>query len=164
MKRLFAHQEICSGCLACEVACVAHHEGRFGLETARIKVSKIEPLGVDHPNVCRLCRRAPCVAACPSDALYKDGITGAVLILEDECIDCAECVESCPFGVVTMHPGTGKVLICDLCGGDPVCVKRCATGAIVYQSAENRTADRRRALAFEAWEEKKTTQGEGMNE
>jgi Fe-S-cluster-containing hydrogenase component 2 len=31
-----------------------------------------------------------------------------------------------------LHPQTGMALICDLCGGDPACVKRCATGAIVY--------------------------------
>jgi Fe-S-cluster-containing hydrogenase component 2 len=34
--------------------------------------------------------------------------------------------------MVALHPETGLALVCDLCGGDPACVKRCATGAIVY--------------------------------
>jgi carbon-monoxide dehydrogenase iron sulfur subunit len=132
VKRILVRREVCSGCRACEVACVAHHEGGFGTATARIRVTKIEPLGIDHPHVCRLCRRAPCVAACPSDALYKDEGTGAVLLRADACIGCSACVDACPFGMATLHPQTGLALICDLCGGDPACVKRCATGAIVY--------------------------------
>jgi Fe-S-cluster-containing dehydrogenase component len=41
-------------------------------------------------------------------------------------------VDACPFGVVVLHPETGLPLICDLCGGEPACVVRCATGAISY--------------------------------
>jgi hypothetical protein len=35
--------------------------------------------------------------------------------------------------MVALHPETGLALICDLCGGDPACVKRCATGAIAWE-------------------------------
>jgi Fe-S-cluster-containing dehydrogenase component len=35
-------------------------------------------------------------------------------------------VPGCPFDVVFVAP-TGELLKCDLCGGDPVCVKACAT-------------------------------------
>jgi carbon-monoxide dehydrogenase iron sulfur subunit len=132
VKRILVRQEVCSGCRACEVACVAHHERGFGTTSARIRVTKIEPLGIDRPHVCRLCRRAPCVAACPADALYRDESTGAVLLRSEECIGCSACVDACPFGMAALHPKTGLALICDLCGGDPACVKRCATGAIVY--------------------------------
>ena len=117
---------------------MAHHEGRFGTSTARIHVVKIEPLGIDEPHVCRQCgaigsaARAPCMAACPVGALYRDEATGAVLVHEETCIGCAACVDDCPFGVAAIHPERGTAVICDLCGGDPACVKRCATGAIVY--------------------------------
>ena len=70
----------CIGCRACEVACVAHHEGRFGTAAARIHVVKVEPLGIDQPHVCRQCTRAPCLDACPVGALSKDEHTGAILV------------------------------------------------------------------------------------
>jgi carbon-monoxide dehydrogenase iron sulfur subunit len=135
VKRILVREDVCSGCRACEVACVAQHEGQFGIAAARIRVTKIEHLGVDRPHVCRLCRRAPCVAACPTGALYKDDATGAVLLHSDDCIGCSACVDACPFGMAALHPETGLALICDLCGGNPACVKRCATGAIVYDDA-----------------------------
>ena len=155
MKRILVREEVCSGCRACEVACVARHEGRFGTATSRIQVTKIEHLGVDHPHVCRLCRRAPCVAACPTGALYRDetldtGGTGAVLLHPDECIGCSACVDACPFGMAALHPETGLPLICDLCGGDPACVKRCATGAIVYEYADAGARAKRERLAVRA--------------
>jgi carbon-monoxide dehydrogenase iron sulfur subunit len=150
LKRILVREDLCSGCRACEVACVARHDGRFGTTTARIRISKNEPLGLDDPHVCRLCGRPPCVADCPTGALYKDESTGAVLLRAEDCSGCSACVEACPFGIVALHPETGLALICDLCGDDPACVKRCATGAIVY--AESATAARaeREKLPFSA--------------
>jgi Fe-S-cluster-containing dehydrogenase component len=135
VKRLLVDGDSCSGCRACEVACVAWHEGQFGTATARVRVTKIEPLGIDRPHVCRLCRRPPCVAVCPTGALYQDEATGAILLRPEGCTGCADCVGACPFDVVSLHPTTQQALICDLCGGDPACVKRCATGAILYAEA-----------------------------
>lgn len=136
VKRIFVHKELCSGCRACQVACVAQHEEMFGTATARIRVVKVDAQGIDHPHVCRLCRRAPCIAACPVDALYKDAETGAVLLRAERCIGCWSCVDACPFGMASLHSETGLALICDLCGGDPACVKRCATGAISYSERD----------------------------
>ncbi len=132
MMRIAVRQGVCSGCRACEVACVARHEGRFGTAASRIHVVKDEPLGVDEPRACRQCRRAPCVEACPTKALYRDSTTGAVLLAADKCTGCSACVEACPFGAAALHPRSGLALICDLCDGDPACIKRCATGAIRY--------------------------------
>ncbi|MBU0492885.1 MAG: 4Fe-4S dicluster domain-containing protein [Chloroflexi bacterium] len=133
MKRILVYENVCSGCRACQVACMAHHERRFGTATARLRVTKVEHEGIDRPHICRQCQPAPCVDACPSQALYRDDVTGAILLSPDDCVGCAVCVDACPFGMVGLHPETGLALICDLCGGDPACVKRCATGAIVYR-------------------------------
>jgi Fe-S-cluster-containing hydrogenase component 2 len=47
----------------------------------------------------------------------------------------------CPFSAITTH---GKELIhCDLCNGDPQCVKYCATKAIEY-TEETKEAMKRR--------------------
>ncbi len=114
------------------MACVVRHDGRFGTTTARIYVAKAEDSGTDQPRVCRLCRRAPCIAACPTGALYRDEALGATLLRPELCIGCSACVDACPFGMAALHPETGLANICDLCNGDPACVKRCATGAIEY--------------------------------
>ena len=147
--RILVREEVCSGCRACEVVCVAHHEGRFGTARARIRVTKIEPLGLDHPHVCRLCRPAPCAGACPTGALVRDGSTGAILLHAGECIGCSACVDACPFGAASLHPDTGVALICDLCQGDPACVKRCATGAIAYVPAESGPRAKRQELTIQ---------------
>jgi len=157
-KRLHVFPDRCTGCRACEVACVAAHEGVFGRTAARIKVVKNEPMGLDYPNVCRGCTRPPCVEACPVEALRKDQAdgnsptTGAVILSEEKCIGCGACVEACPFGAADLHPQSELALICDLCGGDPACVTRCATGAIVYgegglQARQRREEGARRAYA-----------------
>ncbi|HDQ73667.1 MAG TPA: 4Fe-4S dicluster domain-containing protein [Chloroflexi bacterium] len=152
MKRILVQPAICSGCRACEIACVARHDGRFGVAAARIRVTKVERLGVDHPHVCRQCRRAPCAAACPADALYRDAATGAILLRPEDCIGCGTCVDACPFGMAALHPETGLAIICDLCGGDPACVKRCATGALMYADAGAGARAKRERLAMEAME------------
>ena len=128
--------ELCSGCRACEVACVSVHEGRFGTAAARIRVTKIEPQGVDYPEVCRQCMPAPCQLACPTGALSRSEATGAILVNDACCTACYACVDACPFGVLSQNPETGAILVCDLCDGDPACVKRCATGAIRYAAID----------------------------
>jgi Fe-S-cluster-containing hydrogenase component 2 len=154
-KKLFVNQKLCTGCRACELVCVAFHDRRFGLENSRIRITKIEPLGIDSPNICRQCHNAPCMDACPVDALLKDPMTGAVQLVEENCIGCGECVEVCPFGAAAMHTVTGKVLICDLCGGDPMCVKRCPTRAITYEDPGTRLDKRRMELAVQSGKSKR---------
>ena len=134
------------------MACVVHHEGQFGTALARIKVTKIEPEGLDVPGVCRLCRRPACVAACPTEALYRDEALGVVRVRPDECIGCAACVDGCPFGMVALHPTTGRPLICDLCGGNPSCVERCATGAIRFVNGDAGARAVRERLAMKGVE------------
>ena len=135
MKHLIVNESLCSGCRACQVACVAWHEGVFGVSTARIRVIKIEPLGVDRPEVCRQCDPAPCIGACPTAALTRDQTTGAVVVAAESCTACGMCVEACPNGMAALHPTRSVALICDLCGGVPACVRRCATGAIQFAAA-----------------------------
>jgi carbon-monoxide dehydrogenase iron sulfur subunit len=140
-RGIAVRQELCTGCRACQVACVARHEGLFGVYTARLRVVKHEPLGLDHPQVCRLCGRAPCVTSCPSGALTRDNVTSAVVLTTELCDSCSECVKACPFGMISLHPQSNLPLICDLCGGEPACVQRCPTGAISYKDSRPGSAE-----------------------
>lgn len=146
--RILVRSEICSGCRACTLACVASHEGGFGSALSRIKVTKIETEGLDVPSVCRLCRRPGCAAVCPTGALVRDDVLGVMGLDEELCIACGSCADGCPFGMVTMRPSDGLPLICDLCGGDPECVKRCAPGAIRWGGADEPARERRENLAL----------------
>jgi anaerobic carbon-monoxide dehydrogenase iron sulfur subunit len=142
VKRLVVSEALCSGCRACETACVAAHDGHFGLATARIRVIKIEADGVDRPRVCQFCSPAPCAAACPTGALSWDKSLGAVLLYPGDCIACSACADACDHGMVFIRPLTGLPLICDLCNGSPACAKRCATGALRYQDHDTERGPR----------------------
>jgi len=135
-QRLLVREEICSGCTACEFACSAvHNDGVFQPSLARIHIHKDEAAGIDRPLVCRQCGQAKCVEACAAGALSRSRDTGAVLIDASLCAKCGECAVACPFDAIRFAAGSGLPLICDLCGGDPACVKSCATGALKYGRA-----------------------------
>lgn len=147
LDRLLTKKSLCTGCRACEVACVVQHEGYFGTDQSRIKITKIDSEGIDVPNVCRLCAHPGCVSSCPTHALHQDEETGTIQLTKKDCIGCADCVDGCPFGVVTLHPDSGYPLICDLCEGDPSCVKRCAPGAILFGERHALAQEKREKLA-----------------
>jgi Fe-S-cluster-containing hydrogenase component 2 len=57
------------------------------------------------------------------------------------------CITACPFGVISLHPEKHVAIKCDLCGGDPECVKHCPTGALKYLPASRDGLTKRRAGA-----------------
>ena len=81
--------------------------------------------GCEVPHLCAQCNDYPCVASCPVQALSTDADTKAVLVDREKCISCGKCIKACPGQVPILHPVDNKALICDLCGGDPECVKVC---------------------------------------
>ena len=114
----------CSGCRLCEIACSLKHEGIIWPEASRIRI--FEPIpGIDIPHLCAQCDEYPCVNSCPTEALYVDSTTGAVMVDESRCVLCGKCVVACPGKVPRILPYKKHVLICDLCGGMPECVKIC---------------------------------------
>jgi len=114
----------CTGCRRCEIACSLHHEGRIWPEASRIRIFMPFP-GVEVIHLCAQCDDYPCVEACPVEALRVDERTKAVLVDREKCTGCGACIEACPGHIPFLHPGDGKATICDLCGGDPECVKVC---------------------------------------
>jgi Fe-S-cluster-containing hydrogenase component 2 len=53
----------------------------------------------------------------------------------------------CPFGGIGIDVRQGKVIKCDLCGGDPVCVKFCDPEALQYVPATSLSLMKQRAAA-----------------
>jgi Fe-S-cluster-containing hydrogenase component 2 len=136
-KKLFALRNQCTDCNACEVACALAHspDGTVNPQLSRLRIdhvpdkpTRVNPHGIGF--VVQLCHHCgnppPCAEVCPTDAYYYDPETRAAVIDQDNCIQCMECVPSCPLDAVFVAP-KGEVLKCDLCAGDPVCVKACAT-------------------------------------
>lgn len=85
--------------------------------------------GTDFPHFCVQCEDYPCVQTCPVKALSVNEKTSAVIVDVETCISCGQCIEACPGRIPHMHPTCDYVLICDLCNGDPQCVKVCQEGS-----------------------------------
>jgi carbon-monoxide dehydrogenase iron sulfur subunit len=50
---------------------------------------------------------------------------GVVKFVQEECIACLDCVDVCPVDAVVWDADSEKIIICDLCGGNPLCVDWC---------------------------------------
>ena len=122
-RYVICNPERCLGCQICEFACSATKEKSCDSSQSSIHVVNFEPIG-SMALACVLCQNAPCVTACPREALFKDE-NGIIQVDEKKCNGCAWCMEACEFGAITLLPTEKAVAICDLCDGDPECVKLC---------------------------------------
>jgi len=130
-----AFPQMCSGCRLCEVVCSFHHEKMFAPWLSRIRVFKKEP-AVDYPVFCRRCKNPPCVKSCEFSALKVDTNSGVIVVDKEACIGCGECSKACSFGAIYMPDDGEFPLVCDLCGGDPKCVKYCPAGVLKFMTSE----------------------------
>ena len=102
--------------------------------------------------ICRRCEAAPCITACPNDALEKipskrndAGILKRANML---CTGCGTCAIACPFGTIYTDLIPYPSSVCDLCvdrlegNGKPLCVNTCSDGSIDYSEADGGQKDR----------------------
>jgi Fe-S-cluster-containing hydrogenase component 2 len=111
------------------VHCSFFHSGKIGRGGARIKVVKMEEIGVDYPVVCQQCTERYCTR-CPEKAIQIDAL-GQIIVSPTLCTACGTCEIMCPIGAIELYEEIPHV--CDLCGGDPRCVKACTLDAIRFE-------------------------------
>ncbi len=130
----------CIGCHACTTACKSENE--VPLSVTRTYVKYVDT-GY-FPQVrrsfqvtrCNQCQDAPCVAACPTAAMYRrpDGI---VDFDKSICIGCKACIAACPYDAIFINPEDHSAEKCNFCahrldiGLEPACVVVCPTQALL---------------------------------
>lgn len=139
MPYLYIDPLDCTGCRICEMICAFRRGGALNPKKARVRVIREEP-GIDKPIACRQCADAPCMKACPEDAIYRDK-RDVVLVDEKKCIGCGACVEACPFGAIWLHPDTKKAIKCDLCG---ICIPYCPPKKLKIVDSQTIAEEKRR--------------------
>lgn len=104
-------------------------------------------------DVCKHCTHAGCLDVCPTGSLFRTEF-GTVVVQDDICNGCGNCVPACPFGVIerrtdgtaalkaSRHAGqereTGIAQKCTMCydrlvgGEQPACAQTCPTESIRF--------------------------------
>lgn len=143
-KRVLVDLDRCIECRSCAAACSVSHANVPAIQFARAGWALL-------PVVCRQCQAAPCVDACPAEAMVRDD-DGVVRRRLFRCVGCSSCVRACPFGVIPTRlagaPAGARspdrlsgrqAAKCDLCfdrtasgDGEPRCVAACPSGALLF--------------------------------
>lgn len=103
---------------------------------------------------CYHCEQPACVANCSTQAMYKEGKYGAVLVDGEKCNGCRICDDVCPYGAPVFESDEigVKAQKCDMClnrleeGAVPICVLACPTRALDFgpmDALTNKYGDRR---------------------
>jgi carbon-monoxide dehydrogenase iron sulfur subunit len=127
----------CTACHLCEDICSLVKYNQMRPFLARIKADKH---AVEYPIAiaCRQCEDAPCINACPTEALsMRDVLTCD----PEKCTFCGWCIDACPFGALNSDFEAKHVVACDLCldnriDGLPPCVAFCPREALSEESWE----------------------------
>jgi Fe-S-cluster-containing dehydrogenase component/formate-dependent nitrite reductase membrane component NrfD len=133
-------QTRCIGCHACTTACKSENEVPLSVTRTYVKSVDVgafpQARRAFQVTRCNQCEDAPCVAACPTGAMFHrpDGI---VDFDKDACIGCKACIAACPYDAIFINPEDHSAEKCNLCahridaGLEPACVVVCPTQAIL---------------------------------
>jgi Fe-S-cluster-containing dehydrogenase component/formate-dependent nitrite reductase membrane component NrfD len=133
-------QTKCIGCHACTTACKSENEVPVGVTRTYVKSVDVgvfpQARRAFQVTRCNQCTDAPCVAACPTEAMFRreDGI---VDFDKRICIGCKACMAACPYDAIFINPQDHSAEKCNMCahrldmGLEPACVTVCPTEAIL---------------------------------
>jgi Fe-S-cluster-containing dehydrogenase component len=142
-------QDRCIGCHACTTACKSENEVPLGVTRTYVKSVDVGTFPharrVFQVTRCNQCADAPCVAACPTQAMYRrdDGI---VDFDKTVCIGCKACMAACPYDAIFINPEDHSAEKCNFCahrldlGLEPACVTVCPAGAILVGDLNDPTS------------------------
>ena len=141
-KALVFDPFICTGCMRCMTTCSTYNNGATSLAKARLQVARHEGhaiTDIDEEDelifealTCQQCDVPYCMHFCPVNAISRNTETGAMVINYNRCIGCRMCMTGCPFGAIRYDTSRKRVIKCELCDGDPQCVKFCPTEALQF--------------------------------
>jgi len=159
----FFDQSRCSGCFTCILACRQWHHSRINWR----RVATLEEGAFPHVTVaflslsCLHCDNPACVAACPTDALWKRSEGGTVQIDDLRCLGrdtCGQCLDACPYEAIGFaDEPDAKAEKCDFCwqrvtnDEKPLCVVSCPMRALdagPLAQLKEKYGDRREAKGF----------------
>ncbi|MFV0452020.1 MAG: DMSO/selenate family reductase complex B subunit [Propioniciclava sp.] len=143
----FLDQTLCTGCKACQVACVDKHDLPLGIlwrrvaeysgGTWQIRGNTVTPnVFTYYTSVsCNHCENPVCMEVCPTTAMSRRE-DGTVYVDDDKCVGCRYCEWACPYSAPQFNADTGHMTKCDLCFDyreaemEPVCVTACPSRAL----------------------------------
>ena len=92
----------------------------------------------------------------PAGAVRGEAAAAAPVIINDQlCIGCKNCMIACPFGSIYINGNTNMLIKCDLCsditspGEDPICVKSCPASALTFEPLDKMIEEKRKKAAEE---------------
>jgi Fe-S-cluster-containing dehydrogenase component len=130
LNRLTFDKDKCTDCRMCMQICSMNKLGRIAPAASCIQIERdrSEYFGDMGSRVCDMSRGRACVEACPEGALTYDPALDVVRFDAESCTECLACLDACSY--VRQDAKSGRIMICDLCDGDPMCVKWCPEGAL----------------------------------
>ena len=155
----------CIGCDTCAIACKSENNTRPVTSPMTFKnnrgvlpdhvsyrwVVKKESGVYPNPVVtfvtssCNHCQSPGCMASCPTGAITKRASDGVVIINQDLCTGCKNCIQACPYGAPQFNSATLKVEKCTFCTHrlydstgqrtkfQPACVTTCVGDALHFE-------------------------------
>jgi tetrathionate reductase subunit B len=160
-KVMIIDLSICNGCHNCQIACKDEHvandwspiakpqpdTGQFWNKVINLERGTVPKVQVTyHHSICQHCEEAPCMEACPQNAVYRRA-DGIVIIDPERCRGNQLCMEACPYeNVIYFNHDLNIAQKCTFCAHlidqgwtETRCSDACPTGAFTFGDEEDLT-------------------------
>lgn len=150
MKAFVIDVTRCVGCMTCQIACKDEHcgndwtpyaksqpeIGQFWIKVYEYNRGQTPQCTSEYvPTMCQHCEDAPCIPACPDEAIVRRA-DGLVVINPVKCSGCKQCLYACPYKVIYFNEDLHIAQKCTGCThlldrGWPITTTRCADACVM---------------------------------